>query len=30
MGYPRKLKGNEVHLCGKIYGIADVFGALIS
>lgn len=27
-GYPRKLKGDEIHLYGKICGIADVFDAL--
>lgn len=27
-GYPRKLKGDEIHLYAKICGIADVFDAL--
>ncbi|MDH3355648.1 MAG: HD-GYP domain-containing protein [Chromatiales bacterium] len=27
-GYPRKLKDNEIHIYGKICGIADVFDAL--
>jgi len=27
-GYPRNLKGDEIHLYGKICGIADVFDAL--
>lgn len=27
-GYPRKLEGDEIHLYGKICGIADVFDAL--
>lgn len=27
-GYPRRLKGDEIHLYGKICGIADVFDAL--
>lgn len=27
-GYPRSLKGDEVHLYGKICGIADIFDAL--
>jgi len=27
-GYPRKLRGEEIHLYGKICGIADVFDAL--
>lgn len=27
-GYPRKLAGDEIHLYGKICGIADVFDAL--
>jgi len=29
-GYPRGLKGNEVHLFGQIVGIADVYDALTS
>ncbi len=27
-GYPRKLKGEDIHIYGKICGIADVFDAL--
>lgn len=27
-GYPRELKGDEIHLYGKIVGIADVYDAL--
>jgi HD-GYP domain-containing protein (c-di-GMP phosphodiesterase class II) len=30
MGYPKKLKGDEIHLYGKICSIADVFDALTS
>jgi putative two-component system response regulator len=29
-GYPRKLKGNEIPLLGRIMAIADVYDALIS
>ncbi|GAX88533.1 HD-GYP domain-containing protein [Effusibacillus lacus] len=29
-GYPRGLKDNEIHLYGKIVGLADVYDALIS
>ena len=29
-GYPKKLKGNEIHLYGRICSIADVFDALTS
>lgn len=29
-GYPRGLKGNQIHLFGKILGIADVFDAVTS
>lgn len=29
-GYPRQLKGNEIHQFGKIIGIADVFDAMTS
>lgn len=29
-GYPRQLKGNEIHKFGKIIGIADVFDAMTS
>lgn len=28
MGYPRRLKGEEIHLYGRMAGIADVFDAL--
>ena len=27
-GYPRGLKGEEIHLCGRIVAVADVFDAL--
>jgi len=29
-GYPRRLKGNEIPLLGRIMAIADVYDALIS
>lgn len=29
-GYPRGLKGNEIHIFGKIIGIADVYDAVTS
>ncbi|HOC60815.1 MAG TPA: DUF3391 domain-containing protein [Smithellaceae bacterium] len=29
-GYPRRLRGNEIHLYGKICSVADVFDALAS
>jgi putative two-component system response regulator len=28
-GYPRNLKGNEIHLAARIVSVADVFDALI-
>jgi len=30
MGYPRRLKGNEIPLLGRIMAIADVYDALVS
>jgi HD-GYP domain-containing protein (c-di-GMP phosphodiesterase class II) len=29
-GYPRRLRGNEIHIYGKICSVADVFDALVS
>lgn len=29
-GYPRRLKGADIHIYGKICAIADVFDALIA
>lgn len=29
-GYPRKMRGNDIHIYGRICSIADVFDALIS
>ena len=30
MGYPKKMKGNEIHIYGRICSVADVFDALAS
>jgi HD-GYP domain-containing protein (c-di-GMP phosphodiesterase class II) len=30
MGYPRRLRGNDIHIYGRICSVADVFDALVS
>ena len=30
MGYPRKLRGEDIHIYGRICSVADVFDALVS
>jgi HD-GYP domain-containing protein (c-di-GMP phosphodiesterase class II) len=29
-GYPRKLRGDDIHIYGRICSVADVFDALVS
>jgi len=29
-GYPRRMRGDEIHIYGKICSVADVFDALVS
>jgi HD-GYP domain-containing protein (c-di-GMP phosphodiesterase class II) len=29
-GYPKRLRGNEIHIYAKICSVADVFDALVS
>jgi response regulator RpfG family c-di-GMP phosphodiesterase len=29
-GYPNKLKGNEIHVCARIFAVADAFDAIMS
>jgi HD-GYP domain-containing protein (c-di-GMP phosphodiesterase class II) len=29
-GYPKKMRGDEIHIYGRICSVADVFDALVS